>query len=342
MKEFPENSIHKGMVSVIVPIYNVEKYLKKCIESIIAQKYANLEIILVDDGSTDSSYEICELYSKKDPRIILIHKENGGLADARNVGLKNAQGEYIAFVDSDDFIDADMIDSLIKLIQNHKSDIACCRYCDMGMEHDDENNDIISAGCVLDFTPMEAIKEMLHSERTHIFNNGVWNKVYKRSTLDGLQFPEGLYFEDVCYSINALYRAKKISVINKNLYYYNTLRDESITNMTDKLYTEKGKKGTKDRIKLFEQRLYFLKDNKLDQLYYNEYRRFLLILMKYYCLYVRKDETIVNYILEMVNRLYDEQWIKKYDRFFVLRIRFFLKFPKIYGIILNLKYKFNK
>ena len=114
------------LISVIIPIYNVEQYLKECLESVINQTYRNLEIILVDDGSKDKSGKICDEYKNKDERIKVVHKENGGLSDARNAGMKIATGKYIQFIDSDDFIDKDMIETLYNLIIENEADISMC------------------------------------------------------------------------------------------------------------------------------------------------------------------------------------------------------------------------
>ena len=113
------NKNEAPLISVIVPVYNVEKYLAKCIDSIIAQTYTNLEILLVDDGATDSSGAICDEYAQKESRIRVIHKENGGLSDARNRGIAEARGEYLGFIDSDDYIDVDMYELLYNLIQKY-------------------------------------------------------------------------------------------------------------------------------------------------------------------------------------------------------------------------------
>ena len=116
------------MVTAVVPIYNVEKYLPSCVESILAQTYQNLEIVLVDDGSPDRCGRICDEYAQKDVRIRVIHKENGGLSSARNAGIEACRSEYITFVDSDDFLVADMIEKLLKAAQNEEADIVACRF----------------------------------------------------------------------------------------------------------------------------------------------------------------------------------------------------------------------
>ena len=114
------------LISIIIPVYNVEKYLDKCINSVLMQTYKNIEILLINDGSTDSSGQICESYAKKDSRIKVIHKENGGLSDARNVGIEHSTGSYIMFVDSDDYIDCNMASVLYNLLNSTNSDMAIC------------------------------------------------------------------------------------------------------------------------------------------------------------------------------------------------------------------------
>lgn len=116
------------LVSIIVPVYKVEQYLSRCVDSILQQSYSNLEIILVDDGSPDSCGMICDEYQKKDSRVQVIHKSNGGLSDARNYGIEAAQGKYLAFVDSDDWLDFDMIDILYRVLTSQDADIAECSY----------------------------------------------------------------------------------------------------------------------------------------------------------------------------------------------------------------------
>ena len=134
----------ENKISVIVSIYNIEKYIQRAVESICAQTYSNLEIILVDDGSTDSSGRICDEYAKKDNRIRVIHKKNGGLSSARNEGIKAATGEYIAFVDGDDWVDKSMYEDMLKAMYTYDADIAICNYKAVGKEHiiDTSTNDI--------------------------------------------------------------------------------------------------------------------------------------------------------------------------------------------------------
>lgn len=211
-----------SLISVIVPIYNVEKYLKKCVDSIINQTYKNLEIILVDDGSPDNCPKICDEYAKQDNRIKVIHKENGGLSDARNAGIEIATGQYISFVDSDDYIAEDMLDDMITRIINDKSDLVSA-----GVVWVDELGNEIRTSTVSENALLNTEQSM-----TEIINDGklkqhVWNKLYRFDLIKDIPFNKGKYHEDVFWSYQVIGKAEKISV-EKNSYYYYVQRSESI------------------------------------------------------------------------------------------------------------------
>lgn len=218
-----------GKVSIIVPIYKVEKYLSKCIDSIITQSYSNLEIILINDGSPDNCGNICDDYSRKDNRIQVIHKKNGGLSDARNEGLKIASGEYISFIDSDDYIDKDFYKILVDLIKSNNADVAQCAY-KKTTENDnldykintleEKKNDNIS------LHNLDILNSLYGTEKYTVIWN-VWNKLYKRELLRNIYFPKGKLHEDVFTTYKILYRAKTLVSTNKQLYFY-TQRATSI------------------------------------------------------------------------------------------------------------------
>lgn len=218
------------LISVIVPIYNVEKYLEKCIESIINQTYKNLEIILVNDGSTDNSKKICEKYVEKDKRIKLVNKENGGLSAARNAGIAVAKGKYFGFVDSDDFIKDTMYEYLHNLIVENKSDIAICNYLyfteDEEMETiqnkiKDANEDKIKI-----FNSKEALRELLKGTTIQDF---AWNKLYKAELFnkDNRKYPFGRKMEDIGTTYK-LFSASKSIVLGKSVQYFYLQRSSSI------------------------------------------------------------------------------------------------------------------
>ena len=176
----------KPLISVVVPVYNVAKYLKKSIESIVNQTYTNLEIILVDDGSKDESGEICEDYSLKDSRIIVIHKPNGGLSDARNAGIKQAKGEYITFVDSDDTIDYDMIEFLYDLILKFHTKMSIC--CQTEIFENTNKKNVIGNNEKLKLTGKECIRRMLYHD---IVDTSAWAKLSSTELFKTVKFPKG-------------------------------------------------------------------------------------------------------------------------------------------------------
>lgn len=241
------------LISVIVPIYNVEAYLEKCINSIICQSYRNLEIILVNDGSTDNSQKICEEYKKKDSRIKVIHKENGGLSDARNCGLEIATGEYIAFLDSDDWIDEELYSTLYNLIKKYNADISICSFKNVFSE--DEKLNRINNEYVYD--NIEALNRLYTKEGTQMVV--AWNKLYKRKILSNMKFPKGKIHEDAFLIPRLLYNAKRIAYIEKELIYYR-YTPNSITN-------SKFNIKRLDYLEALDNTNNFFKEKKLDELY---------------------------------------------------------------------------
>ena len=205
-----------NIISIIVPIYKVEKYLDRCINSILNQTFKDFELILVDDGSPDRCGDICEEYAKKDKRIKVIHKENGGLSDARNAGLDIATGKFIGFIDSDDFIHKDMYMILYDAIIKSKSDISQCKFKYFSKE-DELNKNIINDGKYEIYNNIDAIEEIIDNKN---LNTNVWNKLYKRELFNDIRFPKGKIHEDEFVTYKVFYRAKTVSYVNKELYYY--------------------------------------------------------------------------------------------------------------------------
>lgn len=210
---------HQGMLSVIVPAYNVSDYITECIESICSQTYQNLEIIVVDDGSTDGTSDVCDGF--KDPRICVIHQQNRGLSGARNTGLKNASGQYVAFIDSDDLIRKDMFEKMMNIITEKEIDFVSCGVeflrCDNGTSTYSGNSKNIS---FFDYEQsLDALRDI------HLFN--VWNKIYKHDVIDGLYFTEGVVCEDVEYTAEVFRRIKNTAYIDEPLYIYRVKRPGS-------------------------------------------------------------------------------------------------------------------
>lgn len=203
------------LISVIVPIYNVEKYLARCVDSIVNQIYKNLEIILVDDGSPDRCPQMCDDYAEKDSRIKVVHKKNGGLSDARNAGVAVATGEYISFIDSDDYVSDDFFECLLDVMNKENSDIAECSvvklYEDGHLEQYTDSFEINS------YNTQNALL-MLISE-SH-FKTQVWNKLYKSDLVLGVPFLKGKCNEDDFWTYQVFAKANKVSLICQTMYFY--------------------------------------------------------------------------------------------------------------------------
>lgn len=209
------NPVDTAKISVIVPVYKVESYLDKCISSIVNQTYANLEIILVDDGSPDNCPAMCDAWAEKDSRIRVIHKPNGGLSDARNAGIVVATGELMAFVDSDDWIAPDMYEYLYQRLTEDNSDIAACGV-QMVREDKTQSRMLTQEGnCVLN--QEEAMRAIIEESW---LKQPVWYKLYKTDLIRDILFPMGKCHEDVFWSYQAVGSAKKVSVSDHVGYYY--------------------------------------------------------------------------------------------------------------------------
>ncbi|GHV79691.1 hypothetical protein AGMMS49944_14820 [Spirochaetia bacterium] len=204
------------LLSVIVPVYNVKPYLERCIESIIHQTYRNLDIIVVDDGSTDGSDAICDEYAKKDDRITVIHKQNGGLSDARNAGLAVAKGDLIGFVDSDDWLALDMYEVLIDNHVKTGADIVACGFYDVRNNTYRKNtrDGLYDKDTVL---TAEAGLNLLVSDKIH---NYAWNKIYTKELFKKHIFPVGKTFEDIYTMYKLFQEAALISIAGVYKYYY--------------------------------------------------------------------------------------------------------------------------
>lgn len=219
----------KPLISVIVPIYNVEQYLCKCIDSIISQTYTNLEIILIDDGSPDNCGDICDQYALKDDRIIVIHQKNGGLSAARNSGIDICKGEYISFVDSDDFVSPFFIEMMYCGLKKFDCEISSLERRMQFIDGQDETvtfeknaEDYI----VEEIIPKEAIRRMMYQQ----LPNGVQWRLYKKEIFSEIRFPVGWLYEDAATTHKTFMKCKKIALIHADIYAYR-LRQNSIIRM---------------------------------------------------------------------------------------------------------------
>lgn len=268
------------IVTVVIPIYNVEKYLRKCVDSVIRQSYKQLEIILVDDGSTDASGKICDGYKNIDSRVIVIHKDNGGLSDARNVGIAAANGTYLVFVDSDDYIHHKTIEILLRTLLDNDADMSCCGYKDV-FENNEYEDEIIDDYKIYAWDKVETLKKILLSQN---ITNSAWAKLYKKSLFENVRFPVGRIFEDQGTTYKIVDKIHKAVFVDAILWYY-LIRGTSIQNSS---WNEK----CFDEIDLCRETVEFVNEN-YPQLKVEAVNRWLSscfhILFKYYDLHITDE-----------------------------------------------------
>lgn len=214
----------QARISVIVPIYKVEAFLPKCVESILGQTYPNLEVILVDDGSPDGCGALCDAYAQSDSRVRVIHKENGGLSDARNAGIEAATGDYLAFVDSDDWLEPDAYEAMLAAMQRHRARLVCA-----GRYDEDETTGARVVGLCPEreeaVSGVEAARRVFHWNR---MDSSACDKLYARSLFDGIRYPVGRVCEDMPVTYRLMLRAESVVLLPKPVYHYRH-RASSIT-----------------------------------------------------------------------------------------------------------------
>lgn len=236
------------LISVIVPVYNVKDYLEKCVDSILSQTYSELEVLLIDDGSTDGSSLICDILANKDNRIKVIHQDNGGLSAARNTGLDIATGEYIAFVDSDDYIKKTMYADMLRALNDSDADIAIG-----GIRYIDEKDNPLFDISLDELVEVEDEREKYSQlQENDILTVVQWNKLYRKEIFKDIRYPVGKIHEDVYVAHRELYNANKIIFIPGEYYYYVQRigsimnKDESISQIIDAI------NGYEERIDFFK------------------------------------------------------------------------------------------
>ena len=255
------------LVSIIVPVFKVEPYLRRCLDSIVNQTYRNTEIILVDDGSPDGCPQICDEYAAKDNRIVVIHKENGGLSDARNAGINICRGEYISFVDGDDWIDSTYIEILLDLIQKENADISITNH----QEFYDENRTIPAYPLEnRTYCGRDALRKLILFPSIHFILS--WGKLYKRKLFDELRFPKGKIHEDQYTSYILLFLSQRIACKDVITYHYQK-RPDSIM----------GSLSTFDYTPIEEEQAAFFRKHNIDDLSFFLYNRLYWRCLKNYC-----------------------------------------------------------
>ena len=217
--------MNQNLLSIITPVYQVEQYLPQCLDSILAQTYPHWELILVDDGSKDRSGEICDEYAKKDGRIRVIHTENRGAGAARNTGFAHATGEYVVFVDSDDYISENMIERLYMIIHKSKYDLVVCNFL---RAYPDGKNDFTTQFPDMEISGREVLAHW-KTQKNYGLWTVPWSKIIRKSILDQVKFPEGKYFEDEFFSDQLFLRCDRVRVIPDSLY-VNRVRTSSTMN----------------------------------------------------------------------------------------------------------------
>ena len=257
------------LVSVVVPIYKVEQFIEKCIKSIINQTYKSIEIILVDDGSPDNCGKICDEYATKDERIKVIHKENGGLSDARNAGINIANGTYITFIDSDDYVDEKFIEILLQIIKRSNAKISMCGI--KKVYNDERESEDIK---IPDEEILTGEEMILRLGDYPISNIVAWNKLYNINLFEKIRYPKGKIHEDEFTTYKLLYESKKVAITNEKLYYY-MQNEGSITN-------QKFNKSRLDIIQALEERSEFFKNKKEKDLYLSTLNKYLEIIIYIY------------------------------------------------------------
>lgn len=296
----------RNLISVIIPVYNVEKYLKKCVKSICRQTYSDLEIILVNDGSTDESALICERLKEEDKRICVIHKENEGAAGARNTGLEAAKGTYIIFVDADDFVDEKYLESMYMAVDEEDIEAVVCSY--QKLQDGKKQEEVILVNQKIEG---KSVIPYFFDEKSEAWDVP-WNKLYKKSLFETIKYPLGRLNEDEATIYRVLYEAKAIKIIDACLYYY-VIRNGSASKREDR-------RKLKDEMLNYQERRQFCMDRKQPQWADMSLKRFYYRLIAYIHLSENEKEDIdlINEMkkekrklaMELINSSYIEIWSK--------------------------------
>ncbi len=348
-------SEQKDLITVAVSCYNVERFLPRCIESIINQTYKNLEIILIDDGARDNTGAICDHYATLDSRIRVIHQNNGGPAVARNMGITEAKGEYVTFVDGDDYVDPIMYEYLLYALKKTGADMSVCRY----FEDDEGSLDTASieekkglitikekktireeaprSGLVIKLTKDELLTKYVEESEEIVIRNAPWNKLYKRETLLENQFPNQRYYEDILFSVKVLAAVDTAAYVDTPLYHYIINRKGGImsTTLRQQIITE--------QIPSYHERSRFLEIiGRADLARSHDY----LVYKKLLLLYTeaRRDETgeLKKYMeplareirtcADQMYRIFSCDIANPHQK---MRMELFLKHPKLYDMFMD-------
>lgn len=305
------------LISIIIPVYNSEKYLDRCLNSLLEQDYPNIEIILVDNGSSDGSLKICEKYKKKNKQIKVFQRIEGYQGAARNFGILKSSGEYLMFVDSDDYVTNNFCSKSLKAIKREKADIAIFDYCVI------KNNNLISKK-IFQITPKYVTKELVVKSLT--YESFLWNKIFKKKLFEGISFPEKEKFEDIGTVYKLIDRATKIIYIPISLYFYNNRIDSTVydySNIDDYFI---------NTLKLCS----FIKNKYLPLYESQSIQLFLMeVALFYYSKSSRKNQNLKIKALNILNRssIIPES-LSYHSRVLLFTIR---KAPRLADLLLNIK-----
>lgn len=321
----------KTLVSVIVSAYNIEKYLSRCLDSLLMQTCKSLEIIVVDDGSTDHTPEICDSYVKNHDNIIVIHKENGGLSSARNAGLKAAKGSFIGYVDGDDWVEPEMYEAMLKACLEKDAEIAVCAYRQVGIGAEK----IHPTGNILEFSRDEALELYISGhEQYHIYHS-VWSKLFKKEIVKDISFYEGRSSEDIMYSTMALTKASKCVFLDTPYYNYVIDRPDSI--MNSKLHERRFR----DEIPFWKEQAVYLSNKGFKELSrkasYQFYRRMLFYYIDFQDNKMRESARKLAKLLKddkkIICEIYKNSFVAVGDK---ARMKLFIFSPQLYYRIVKL------
>jgi glycosyltransferase involved in cell wall biosynthesis len=323
-------------ISIIVAAYNIEAYLPRCLDSLLAQSYPNLEIIVVDDGSTDGTGAICDKYKTKDFRITVIHQLNQGLSGARNTGLALAAGDYIGYVDGDDWIEPDMYRAMLEACEEECAQLAVCAYRQIGNEKE-EKKQFTGERYIL--TKENALEIYISDNQPYHIYNSVWSKLFRKDIIEGMQFPVGKKSEDIMYTTRAMVNAEKCVFLDTP--YYNYVVDRADSIMNNKLHERRFN----DEIPFWKEQIVFLKDKGFETLsekaFYFFYRRMLIYFIEFKDKKMKMSAGMMAALLqgekENIKIIYGKDFVKVGDK---ARINLFLMNPTLFYYTVKLYEKF--
>lgn len=311
------------LISIIVPIYKVEPYLRRCLDSIVNQTYTNLEIILVDDGSPDNCPQICDEYAAKDKRIVVIHKENGGLSEARNAGLDICKGDYISFVDSDDWVDEKYIEILLDLVIKENADIAIGEYTKTNGET------INKSVWTKTYSSKDALIRLF--SKNHITFTVSWGKLYKKELFNSIRFPIGKFHEDEFTTYILLYNSAKI-VYTSEIFYNYYQRVGSIVST----------RHPWDVLEVFEQRYLFFKEKNEKDLLPLLITPLCWQLLCAYWFELKQESVKAKNYLSIFQKYTTEESLSQASFFHRFFLKLFSKFPYLYILCRKLPFHIRK